>query len=193
MTDEHRSRMRAACRFAFELGHLKRLPRAGWLVAGTAERIESVADHSHRVALLAFTIAAAENVPNPDRAATLGAFHDVHETRIGDIPHAYRPYITAAHPDRITLDQTEGMSPAVASAIRQVVAEFEGQETAEARAAHDADRLDCLFQALQYQAAGVTGLEAWVDSSSSGLRTDTARSMSQEALTIRPGEWHSIA
>jgi 5'-deoxynucleotidase YfbR-like HD superfamily hydrolase len=43
--------------FAGEAGHLKRLPRSGWLPAHIAD-LESVAEHSFRVAVFAFAIAA---------------------------------------------------------------------------------------------------------------------------------------
>ena len=39
--------------FVYEVGQLKRLPRAGWLFAGV-QHPESVAAHSFRVGVLAF-------------------------------------------------------------------------------------------------------------------------------------------
>ena len=38
--------------FLFEMGHLKNLPRAGWLLLGIPQP-ESVAEHSFRVAIVA--------------------------------------------------------------------------------------------------------------------------------------------
>lgn len=60
----------AVIRFAYEAGHLKHLPRAGWQLAGVAQP-ESVAEHSFRVGILAYVIAALEG-GNPDRAAAGG-------------------------------------------------------------------------------------------------------------------------
>ncbi len=45
-----------AVKLAHEWGHLKRLPRTGWLHAGI-KYPESVAEHSHRTAMLAWMIA----------------------------------------------------------------------------------------------------------------------------------------
>ena len=70
--------------FAHEAGHLKHTPRTGWLLGGVRNG-KSVAAHSYRVAVLAYVIAAREGA-NPERAATLGLFHDLPETRIGDVP-----------------------------------------------------------------------------------------------------------
>ena len=54
--------------FLYEVGQLKRLPRAGWLFTGV-QNPESVAAHSFRVGVLAYAIAVQEGA-NPDRAAT---------------------------------------------------------------------------------------------------------------------------
>jgi putative hydrolase of HD superfamily len=70
--------------FLFETGHLKRTPRSGWLMAGVPNA-ESVAEHSFRVGVIAYVIATLEGA-NADRAAALGLFHDVPESRTGDIP-----------------------------------------------------------------------------------------------------------
>jgi putative hydrolase of HD superfamily len=70
----------AVAEFAFELGVLKRIRRAGWWHVGVRDP-ESVAEHSLRVALIA-AIEGAE----PSRAALLAVWHDSQETRTGDIP-----------------------------------------------------------------------------------------------------------
>ena len=101
-------------RLAYEIGHLHRTPRSGWAVAGVAAPIESVAEHSHRTSILAFLIAAAEGA-DANRSATLGAWHDVPETRIGDIPHLGRKYLTAVDPTVIIKDQTEGLPEVMAA------------------------------------------------------------------------------
>jgi putative hydrolases of HD superfamily len=88
--------------FAYEAGQLKRLPRAGRLLTGIKDP-ESVADNSFRVAVLAYVIAVKEGA-NPERAATLGLFHDFPETRTGDIPSVGKPYVrTPARPTSRTL------------------------------------------------------------------------------------------
>lgn len=186
------SEAQAACRFAHEIGYLKRTPRTGWQIAGVPGSIESVADHSLRVSLLAHMIAAQEGA-NPDRAATLGAYHDVHETRIGDIPHLGRRYVTAADPEAIVKDQTLGMADAAVDAIRAVVAEFEQGQTPEAIGARDADKLDCLLQAIEYGEAGARDIDAWIETSYARLRTTTAIRIADVARSTRPGDWWRAA
>src|SRR5262249_38641238 len=70
--------------FLFEMGQLKNLPRAGWLLLGIPQP-ESVAEHSFRVAATGIMLAALEGA-DVGRTAALCLLHDAHETRIGDVP-----------------------------------------------------------------------------------------------------------
>ena len=116
--------MRFLCVFAFELGRLKRLPRTGWGDAGVPGPVESVAEHSHRTSLLAFMIAAEEGA-DPDRAAALGAWHDVPEVWTGDTSHARIPYVRTVDPALVIADQTETLPASLAERARAAVVEFE--------------------------------------------------------------------
>ena len=81
-------------RFAYEAGQLKRSRRTGWWRAGIRDP-ESVAEHSWRTAVLAWVIAAAQGA-DPERAATIGVFHDLAEARTGDIEYVGHHYVTGA-------------------------------------------------------------------------------------------------
>jgi putative hydrolase of HD superfamily len=173
--------------FAFEMGVLKRLRRAGWWHAGVRDP-ESVAEHSLRVSQLACMIAAQEG-GDPARAALLAIWHDSQETRTGDLPHTARPYVAGPDPLAITTDQTARLPEAAAKTIVEAVAEYEACVTIEARCAHDADKLECLLQAVEYRAAGNTSVQGWIDSSKQSLTTDTATKMADAALAISPLAW----
>lgn len=175
--------------FAFELGVLKRLRRAGWWHVGVRDP-ESVAEHSLRVAQLAGLIAAEEGA-DPARAAFLAIWHDSQETRTGDIPHTARPYLPAVDNQAVTADQVKRLPQAARRAVRDAVAEFETQATAEARCARDADKLECLIQAVEYRAAGYADVQGWIDSSYAALRTATARKIADAAQTVSPLAWRS--
>lgn len=175
---------------AFELGVLKRLRRTGWAHAGIRDA-ESVADHSMRVAQLASLIAAEEGA-DPARATLLAIWHDSQETRSGDIPHTARPYMAARiDPEAITADQVAGLPEAAAKTVQETVSEYEAQATLEARCARDADKLECLIQAVEYQAAGNTGVQGWITSSRAAIRTRTAERIADAALRISPLAWRN--
>ena len=177
----------ALAAFAFELGVLKRVRRAGWWHAGVRDP-ESVAEHTMRVAQLAALIAVEEGA-DPERAAYLALWHDSQETRIGDIPHSARPYMTSPSNEAITKDQVADLPALAASTVRDAVAEYEAQSSASARCARDADKLECLVQAVEYQAAGYRGVQGWIESSRKALNTATARRIAEAALSTSPLAW----
>jgi putative hydrolase of HD superfamily len=174
-------------RFAFELGVLKRLRRTGWSHAGIRDP-ETVADHSLRTSQLAAVIAAQEGA-DPVRAAFLAVWHDSQETRTGDIPHTARPYVGKPDPLAITESQVADLPGPAAKVIKEAVSEYEQNTTLEALCAHDADKLECLVQAVEYRATGNSSAQHWIDSSFSTLRTETARQIALAAIETSPMAW----
>jgi len=173
--------------FLFEMGVLKRLRRAGWWHVGVRDP-ESVAEHSLRVAQIASLIAAEEGA-DPTRAAFLAIWHDSQETRTGDIPHTAKPYLSGINNMAITADQVARMPEQARKTVQEAVTEYEAQTSHEARCAKDADKLECLIQAIEYRSAGYTAVQGWIDSSYTALRTDTARRFADAALTTTPLAW----
>ncbi|WP_394622320.1 HD family hydrolase (plasmid) [Lentzea sp. JNUCC 0626] len=176
--------------FGFEVGHLTRTPRSGWQLAGL-ERPQSVAEHSFRVGILAYIIAVQEGC-NPDRAATLGLFHDVPEVRTGDLNSVAKRYVTAVDPRQVVADQVAGLPSALAAHITNVIDEFESAKnpdgTAEARCARDADKLECLLTAREYVGRGYP-VQPWIDTMVAAVQTQAGKQIAQDAQRISPGEW----
>ncbi|GAB3754863.1 HD domain-containing protein [Microlunatus parietis] len=180
----------AVASFAYELGVLKRLRRAGWWQVGVRDP-ESVSEHSLRVAQLAALVAAEEDA-DPVRSSYLGIWHDSQETRICDLPHSARAYL-ATMPDheQITRDQLAELPESLAKSILDAVIEYEAAETREALCARDADKLECLIQAVEYRHAGYQDVQAWIDSSRRSLRTSFAGRIADAALDLSPLTWLS--
>jgi putative hydrolases of HD superfamily len=88
--------------YLFEMGHLKYLNRAGWLLLGITQP-EAVAEHSFRVGVVGITLAAMEGA-DPGRAAALCLLHDAHETsatsRRSAAPTSARPRRSRSPPIR---------------------------------------------------------------------------------------------
>lgn len=177
--------------FAYETGHLQRLPRAGWLLAGI-QSPESVAEHSFRVGVLAYVIAVLDGA-NPDRAAALGLFHDLPETRSGDVPSVGKSYVTTTDARLIAADQVAGLPAELAEHIRTLIDEHESAKspvaTPEARCSRDADKLDALLKAREYQAAGAQLVQPWVDTMVAALTTETGKRLAAAAQELEPDAW----
>ncbi|TCP57479.1 putative hydrolase of HD superfamily [Tamaricihabitans halophyticus] len=173
--------------FGYELGVLKRIRRSGWWLVGVRDP-ESVAEHSMRVAQLAALLAAEESC-SPERAAYLALWHDSQETRTGDLPHTAKHYLAKPDPRLITRDQTANLPGAAGESVRAAVAEYEDVETAEARCAKDADKLEMLLQAVEYREIGVHRVEGWIENARKALVTETARRVADAAVTLSPLTW----
>ena len=70
-----------------------------------------------------------------------------------------------------------------------LVSEYEQRSSPEGRLAHEADLLECLLQAREYEMQGyVKGLE-WARMCREGLQTDTAMKLADACLESDPTDW----
>ncbi|MET7710527.1 HD domain-containing protein, partial [Micromonospora sp. NPDC005413] len=97
--------------------------------------------------------------------------------------------LTAAPNIAVTADQVADCPPAVADAITAAVTEYEAQETLEAIVARDADKLECLVQAVEYRNQGIDNVQRWIDSSRAALKTTSAHRLADAALAGQPLAW----
>ncbi len=177
----------ATAAYLVEAGHLKRTKRSGWWIAGVRDP-ESVAEHSYRVAIVGYVLAVMEGA-NPDRTAALCVFHDVPETRIGDVPSVGKPFVQTAPGVDVVAAQTAGMPPEVAERIVRLMAEFDSKATPEARCAKAADELECLLQGLEYVAQGNPMAQPWVDTMAAAVTTPSGKRLVEAALNTPVDEW----
>jgi putative hydrolase of HD superfamily len=126
------------------------------------------------------------------RTVALCAFHDAHETRIGDVPSVGRAYIKTAAPETVTGHQVAGMPDQVAKVVQDLTAEYEADKTTEARLAHDADKIETLLQAIEYEAQGYDA-GPWRDTSLSALRTEAGKQLAQAIGAGDPRWWAPFA
>ena len=174
--------------YLFEIGSLKNLPRAGWLRLGIPLP-ESVAEHSFRVGVVGLALAAIEGV-DVGRTSALCLLHDSPETRTGDVTAIGRAYITTEPAERVSEHQTSGMPEEAAKVFRDLVAEYEAGQTPEAQIAKDADKLESLLQAVEYQAQGYD-TTPWQETSVTALRTDAGRQLARAIMAADPHIWWS--
>jgi putative hydrolase of HD superfamily len=177
--------------FLHEAGHLKNTPRAGWQLAGIRTP-ESVAEHSFRVGVLAYIIATLEGA-DANKAAAIALFHDVPEARTTDLHSVAKPWVDVKHDTKVVEAQTANLPAELAAPIRSLIAEFAAKETLEARCAKDADKLECLLQAREYEAQGNPLVKPWVDSMLTAMGTATGDRLAKCAVEVAPDAWwHQI-
>jgi len=127
---------------------------------------------------------------DPAKVAFMGVVHDTQETRIGDIAYIGRRYLKAADNREVTHDQTAGAPPTVRDALAAVVDEIESYETPESIIHRDADKLECLFQAIEYRETGNGNMQQFYDSMLGALVTKSAKDIAQQALKASSQRWH---
>jgi putative hydrolases of HD superfamily len=186
VTDGEKHPLTNVAMFLYEMGHLKNLPRAGWLRLGIPQP-ESVAEHSFRVAMTGITLAAMAGA-DIGRTAALCVFHDGHETRISDVDAIGRAYVSTATPEAVTAHQVLEMPDEAAKALQDLTAEYETNRTREARLAHDADKIETLLQAREYEGQGYN-TAAWRQTSVTALRTEEGRELARAISATPPAQW----
>jgi putative hydrolases of HD superfamily len=157
-------------------GLLKQLRRNGWIDRGIPrERVESVADHSFRVALLAWAAAALDPTLDRGSVLSLALLHDLAEFAAGD-PTPYDPADLAGAADAAAfLDRrhrrsperqaakhaaedaairrlTELLPPVVGADIAALWSELRSAGSPEARFVSEADKLETYLQSREYAA-----------------------------------------
>ena len=175
-------------KYLYEIGLLKRVKRSGWWIAGIDDP-ESVAEHSFRTAIIAYILGQLEGV-DPERVALMALFHDVGETRISDLHRIAQRYLNRKEVDqKVMKEQLEKLPDEVASHLKSLFSEMEDPSSIEAKVAHDADILECLLQAREYQALGYGDVADWISNCQAALSTDSAKSIANGCIKVQPRDW----
>lgn len=169
---------------------LKTTPRTGWHQRGVP-RPESVADHSHGVALIALALLGhCEEPLDHARVLSMAIAHDLAESVTGDLSLGASRLLPAgakAAAEEAALDELlEGLP--VRADWQALWQEFEEQETAEAKLVRDADRLDLLTTALTYErSSGCMDLdEFWRFAPETSFAYEVSRSLVRALRERRP-------
>lgn len=141
----------ALLRFFHLAGRLKETPRAGWALRGIAAP-ESVAEHSHRVALLALVLAPRTERLDAARCVAMALVHDLAEALVGDIT----PF-DDVDADEKRRREEEAMRRLAAVAgddgLLGLWREYAAAETPEACFVKELDKLETVMQAAEYGSA----------------------------------------
>ena len=175
-------------KFLYEMGQLKRVKRSGWWIAGVKDP-ETVAEHSFRTAVIAYILAQLEGV-DPEKVVSMALFHDMAEARTNDAHRIVRRYVDSGDVDRKAVeDQSRRLPDKIAERISSIISEFEETVSSEARIVRDADLLECIVQAREYQALGFSDVADWIFNAQAALKTESAKKIAAECLKTEPKEW----
>lgn len=166
-----------------EIGMLSLIPRSGFAFLGSGR--QSVAEHSFRVALVAYTLARLISQPlNIHRLVMMCLFHDLPEARIGDLNYVQKKYVVP-HLDKALEDLMTGsfLGPEIVALIQ----EYEQGETLEAQLAHDADQLELLLVLKREEELGNVRATEWMANLLKRIQTEAGQQIA-EAICQTPSD-----
>ncbi len=185
MDKEHEMRL---LNFIAEAGMLKRVRRSGWWVLGIKDG-ETVADHSFRCAVIGYVLARMENI-DPCKVLLMTLFNDMHEARINDLHKMSQRYIDVEKAeDRAFSEQIELLPDGIRQELSDMRCEYNEQSTKESIIARDADILECLIQAKEYEEHGFKEAIKFMRRAPGYLRTESARKLWSLAKSMNLNEW----
>lgn len=147
-----------------DLCALDSLPRTGWIQAGVSAP-ESIAGHSHGVALLAAALGPRVEPPlDVARAVTLCVVHDAPEALSGDWPRSASSELPAGVKAKVESRLADRILGDLSDFARTAFAEYQAQATPESRFAKACDRLQMGVRWLAYRRSGSAGLDSFRES-----------------------------
>jgi putative hydrolase of HD superfamily len=175
-------------KFLYETGQLKRVKRSGWWIAGV-ENPETVAEHSFRTVVIAYILAQLEGV-DLEKVLTMALFHDMGEARTNDAHRIVRRYAKWEDVDRKAVeDQSRRLPDGIAKRMISLFEELGEEVSPEAGVVRDADLLECIVQAREYQTIGYHDVADWIFNAQAALTTESAKKIAMECLKTEPREW----
>ena len=155
--------------FFKEVGKSKRLLRTGW-VNEKVKDPESVAEHSFRVGVMAMVLSDNLGIPlNKEKLIKMALLHDLGEVITGDIVTQRGEIIDIKKRDEKEKKEHEGVQKIFstidgADEYDELYHEMIGRTTPEAKIFWQFDKLEMIFQALEYEEEQGKDLEEFFES-----------------------------
>lgn len=168
----------------FEARILKDIPRSGYAFLGAGK--ESVAEHTFMVAFIGFVMARICPDVDGGRLVSMCLVHDLPESRIGDLNYVQKQYVTPQESKAVD-DIVSGLP--FGAAIAELIAEYNGAESPEARLAHDADQLSLLLDLKGLKDTGHPTPDLWLPPVLDRLKTETGRELARQIMATNRDDW----
>ena len=170
--------------FLFETGMLKRTPRTGLQFLGSGK--ESVAEHSFRVIMIGYTLAKLNGKVDENKILKLTLFHDILETRIGDLNYVNKKYLKVDE-EKAVNELAETLP--FGDELKELLKEFQSKQTEESLIANDADQLELIIMLKEYGDLGNKYTSDWIAFALKRLYTPQARELAETILSTDSAEW----
>ncbi len=183
--------MKNVINFLYETGMLKRRKHDGYVLAGVlTHELPSIAEHSHRAAIIGYILARMEGYKDPYKVVTMCVFHDIEETRIPDINKVANRYLIGFDKDRLLREQLDERLGEIGKEIRELRESVNYRSKDKAGIiAKDADYLEQAITAKEFLEKGYKAAEDWIINVGKALRTQSAMRLWREMQKVASYEW----
>ena len=178
--------MKDLINFLKAVGRLKQIPRTGWVDSGV-ENPESVADHSFRTTFITMVLADLQGLDS-ERAMRIALLHDLAEAEMGDLTPEQKRNRGQAYikEEREAIGRIlSWLSESLAEDYHVLWEEFICGSSPEAEIVAQADKLEMLLQALEYEEEGVDPVRLsrfWHADVGEGLSAELARAIMKKRV-----------
>ena len=176
--------MKEIVNFLFETGMLKRTPRSGLQFLGSGN--ESVAEHSFRTVMIAYTLAKLMPEADENRVLKMALHHDILESRTGDLNYVNKKYLTVDE-EKAAHDVAEGLP--FGEELKALLKEFRDKKTIESLIVNDADQIELILMLKEYGDLGNKYTEDWISFALKRLHTPKGKEMADMILSTDSTEW----
>lgn len=169
--------------FIFETGILSSFKRSGLDFLGSGS--QNIASHSFRTAIIGYVLASSSGA-DVSKTVLLCLFHDIPETRTGDINYFQRKYVKKDEKKAVK-DICRGLESL--SDIETFVTEFNDGTSQEALLARDADCLELIFTLKEELDKGNSQALNWINSALKRIATKEGRKIAEAAIDRKYYDW----
>ncbi len=170
--------------FFFEAGMLSKTPRSGFQFLGTGK--QSVAEHSFRVAIIGFALARLEGDVDVFKVLQMSLFHDLPETRTGDLNYVNKHYVEAKENEAI--EDLAATLP-FGREIEKILDELKRNNTKEAQLVHDADQIELILNLKEQLDLGNKYASRWIHFAKGRLKTDIGKKIADQITETDSTAW----
>ena len=176
--------MKEIAHFLFETGMLKRTPRTGLQFLGSGD--ESVAEHSFRAVMVAYTLAKLCAGVNETRILKMMLFHDILESRTGDLNYVNKKYVDV-NEEKAAHELADPLP--FGNEVIDLLKEFREKKTQESLIANDADQLELILMLKEYGDLGNKYAPDWISYALKRLHTAQAKDLAKSILSTDSAQW----
>lgn len=170
--------------FVFEVGMLSNFKRSGFDFLGSCN--QNISSHIFRTAIIGFMLSMENSEADANKTAILCLFHDIPETRTGDINMFQKEYVVKNEKKAIS-DIFKNFEHS--KFYVDLIDEFNNGNSIEAIYARDADVLELIFTLKEELDKGNKQAEIWIENAVKRLNSKEAKNFASKVLSVKYYDW----